>query len=220
MKCNYCNTEIEGSYYEDSWGHVIHPEHIKSSTRCGSCLNIVMPNSSPRPKVLLDGRVICGNCLSEAILEEWQMMKCFQAVYEFYKMGHIHFSENKINYELVEATSLPSDAFGQVLFIDGSYLIKILRGLNKTICCGIISHELMHVHLKELGIELSLQEEEGICEIANYCALKMVGTKHAQSRIKSMEDNEDVIYGVGFRLMKERVKRYGSIQKYLQTLKC
>lgn len=218
MKCDYCNTEIFGNYCYDSWGNKIHQKHINEIIRCGSCSNIVIPNSTPRPKTLRDKRVICGKCLIDSILEDIQMMKCVNAVYEFYKSGNIIFPNERIKYKLIDAISMPNNTLGQMLYMGNSYIISILLGLNKTIFCGVLTHELMHVHLRELGIRLSLQEEEGLCEVAKFFALKMFSTRHANTQIENMEVNNNVVYGDGFRLMKEKIKQHGSFQKYLQTL--
>lgn len=221
MKCDYCNLEVNGQYYIDSWGHNFHCEHLSEAKVCGSCGSIVIPTSTPRPVRLVDGRSICGNCSTDAIQNVWQMNRCINAVYEFYKRAKISFPQQKIKFTLVNENDIAKNALGFTSSIGNKYTVKLLLGLNKTIMCSVITHELMHIHLHQIDVVdlLTKQENEGVCEVASFFSLKMFSSKHADTQIKRMEANTDNIYGDGFRIMRDRIKSFGSIQNYLQTLK-
>lgn len=217
MKCDFCNKDIVGQYLIDSWGQKYHLHHSGDANHCGSCTNIVIYSKTPKPKKLIDGRVICSHCLKDSILNDNQMTLCVNAVYKFYKMGGIVFPEDNIRFKLVYSFRLGENTLGRMDFDGERYTIKMLKGLNKTLFCGVLSHELMHVLINELQIIFEMYESEGLCELAKYFALKMFDSKYAESWIESMEANPDPIYGEGFRIMKERIKQHKSIQNYLKT---
>lgn len=217
MKCDFCNKDIDGQYLIDSWGQKFHPQHFDEAHRCGSCTNIIIHNMTPKPKKLFDGREICSHCLKDSILNDNQMALCVDAVYKFYKMGGIVFPENNIRFKFVYSFNLGENTLGRMDFNGDKYTVSMLKGLNKTLFCGVLTHELMHVLINELQINFEMYESEGLCELAKYFALKMFDSKHAETWIKSMETNPDPIYGEGFRVMKERVRQHKSIQNYLKT---
>lgn len=215
MRCDYCSQYLSGTYLINFWGDKFHENHDKVGAHCKSCTSLIMPNSGSY--IMEDGSKICSHCLPEAILDIIQMERCIKAVFQFYKMGDIYFQEDLIEFKLVLDNQLPKKVLGEYTYLDGRYTIKILKGLSKTIFCGVLTHELMHVYLKMLNINILLPEEEGLCEVARYFALKTIGGQLSNAYLHAMEKSEDPIYGYGFKLIRKRIIAMGgSMQKYIE----
>lgn len=222
MNCCVCNTAFlpYETYLLDSWGNRFHEYH-KEEKKCGSCGCIAFGNTLN----LTDGRTICIHCKNEAIISEDAMCKCYDAVIKFYQMGNIQVPLEKIELRLNNVHKQPSGTRGHVFsYPKISYKIDMLKGLNKTIFCGVLAHELMHVVIYEKGLntQLNKKESEGLCELSAFFAYRLFNTPTvtptATVAIKQLENNKDPVYGDGFRMMRDRVKKVGSLQKYLGIL--
>jgi len=216
MNCDYCFKPINGIYHYDIWGNNFHPKHIKKGEICKSCSCLIMPLQQTLK--LDDGSQICKNCLPQSVLNNNQLDKCVKAVHKFYGMGKLFFNSIQINYQLVTDNNLSKDILGQYILSDNKYEIWIKKGLNKTVICGVLAHELMHVYLNLNNLKFSLQEEEGLCEVARYFTLKTIGDNLSKTLINIMEASDDPIYDHGFRLMRSRIiNQGGNIQNFLKT---
>ncbi len=219
-KCDYCQGQIVGGeYYSiDMWGQKYHTHHHHSNNGfCSCCQSLLMPGKASL--AIGVNTKICNYCKSEAILGVKQFQKCIQAVIEFYKLGEISLPTNRVEFELKEMEDLPFGVRGQVVFNGYNYKVQMARGLSKTVFCGILTHELMHIVLIEGGFEFSHQETEGLCELASFFAYQFISDHVSKEWIERMKKSPDPVYGEGFRIMMKRVKPYGSLQKYLNSVK-
>jgi len=85
--------------------------------------------------------------------------------------------------------------------------VLILHGLPREHFAATAAHELGHVWLltnRVLG--LPSIDEEGLCELCQYLWLKQRKGPRAEYRIRSMEQNDDPVYGDGFRLARNAVE--------------
>ncbi len=220
MICDYCNKHILGEYVIDMWGQKYHAFHHCKAVKCGCCSCIILPTTFSSSMKLNDRRRICANCSKDAIVSNDQLDLCVKALFRFYEMGNIKLPVNNIRINLVSCQELPNKGLGEVTtnFIN-SYHIKILQGLNKTLTCGVLAHELMHIVLIEGQYKFSHIETEGLCELASYFSYKKMNTDIASKWIERMEQNTDPVYGDGFRIMKSRVQKYKSLQQFLSSYK-
>ncbi|MCB0536008.1 MAG: hypothetical protein KDE33_00630 [Bacteroidetes bacterium] len=219
-KCDYCQGQIVGGeYYSiDMWGQKYHTHHhFTANSTCSCCQGLLIPG-----KDFLSIGVntkICFYCKSEAILTWSQFQKCIRAVSDFYMMGEIYLPSDKVEYELKEMEELPTGVRGQVVFNGQNYKVQMARGLSKTVFCGILTHELMHIVLIERGFDFSHQETEGLCELASFFAYQFMSNHVSNEWIERMKKSPDPVYGEGFRIMMNRVKPYGSLQNFLNSVK-
>jgi len=220
--CEYCKKRITGQYITDSWGLHFHQSCLAKCHICGSCNRNIFGPMLSEAILLKDNRYICHQCIREGlILKESQMMKCVKAVYYFFNQADIILPINNIRYKLVDANVLQKKVTGSVTKYsknsNNSYEISMLEGLNKTIFCAVLAHELMHVHIYEKELILNSLETEGLCELVSYFTYKRINNSIAKHQINVMDLNPDPIYGQGYRLMKEKVKPFSSIQGYLKS---
>ena len=74
---------------------------------------------------------------------------------------------------------------------------------------SVLAHELLHTWLNQNEIKMSTQETEGFCNLGSYLVLSKANTKHASILFRSMIENPDINYGVGFRNMLKDLGKKG-----------
>jgi len=97
--------------------------------------------------------------------------------------------------------------------------VSVLRGLPEEHFSAIAAHEFGHVWLFENGFgDLPRKVEEGICELFKYIWLRYQGTAAAHRRIKLMFNNNDPVYGDGFRAAYRswQGRSFGELLKHLK----
>jgi hypothetical protein len=78
--------------------------------------------------------------------------------------------------------------------------ILILHGLPQEHFSAIAAHELCHSYLFANAFpKLEPLVEEGVCELASHLWLMRQKTPEAAFRLRLMENNDDPIYGEGYR---------------------
>ena len=78
--------------------------------------------------------------------------------------------------------------------------ILILFGLPREHFAAVAAHELMHTYLFMHAFPpLEPLIEEGLCELAEFLWLQAQNTPESAYRLKLMQDNDDPVYGAGFR---------------------
>lgn len=89
--------------------------------------------------------------------------------------------------------------------------VLVLDGMSPLLSKSVLAHELGHVWIFQhhANQRITLQENEGFCELLSYYILKYDGSLEAQSNIIQMNESPDPIYGVGFRMMHERLHKMG-----------
>ena len=88
--------------------------------------------------------------------------------------------------------------------------IAILRGLPQILFCAVVAHEVGHAWLRAMGIdELKPIEEEGFCELLAYSWLREESTLDREFYAGQIANNDDVVYGDGFRHLRALYRVYG-----------
>jgi hypothetical protein len=89
--------------------------------------------------------------------------------------------------------------------------IFILEGLPAMEFASCVAHECMHAWLAQNGYRTGIdpQVEEGLCQVVSYRWLRDQADPRARLVRENIELDPDPVYGDGFRLVKESVRRYG-----------
>ena len=88
--------------------------------------------------------------------------------------------------------------------------ILILGGFSVPIFQRHLAKELCHVWIHQQGNhELNRIFEEGSCEAISFIAVYEIGSPEAAMIMRSIEHNPDTIYGVGFRSVRDYVRKHG-----------
>ena len=88
--------------------------------------------------------------------------------------------------------------------------ILLQSGLSVPVFQRHLVHELCHIWVRRQGnFELDRIFEEGSCEALSFIAVYEIGSHDAARIMSSIENNPDVIYGNGFRLVRDYIKQHG-----------
>ena len=138
----------------------------------------------------------------ETDLNNWAMIVDYWD--EMNNSDHSDYEDNPIG--LAKMT-----AQGSVRKMDS---ITIVYGLPKFHFCGIYAHEMGHawMWLNNYPDDISPQVKEGLCNLFEYLWLKQQHTPESKYLQYMMLQNQDRIYGNGFRLAQVKFKKYRLLQ--------
>jgi hypothetical protein len=194
---------------------------------CDCCHSLIIPNAYPIPKRLNDGRNICGYCLFDFVRDEQMLNKAYRQVLSVYHKAGIHLPLDRMELKLCKKGELHTATCNNPIgitrttktsFSKNRYVVEILS-TNYTYVVDTLAHELMHVVQDELNLKLDKQHSEGLCECAAYLVLQTIQSDVAKQLNLSKEQNPDTIYGDGFRLVKAKIIRAGSVQRFISHLR-
>ncbi|NVO03646.1 MAG: protein DA1 [Bacteroidetes bacterium] len=233
MKCDVCDKPIYGTYFIDPWGIKSHQVHDgQASERCFCCGRYISTYKSKASYMLSDGRIICDFCNANAVNNKESGKKAKEEVYSLFEKAKIILPKEKItvmiNDKIYAEKVLNRKSFFGLMTsshttngfrVTSEYQVNILSGLHKLMFNAVLGHELMHVYISEQKMNLTLIEEEGLCELISYFIYQASRTKFGQIEMEAMEKSQDPIYGEGFRMMKKMLDKKGSWENLLQSLR-
>lgn len=202
----------------DYWGNYFCYHHNQEYPRCFSCQRLVTPQFTRGGLTYPDGRVICNLCRkSEVVKPEKARMVADRVKYTLERQG-FDFSRFSVPLrfmqqdELIRAHAVfssqkPTGLTRTVSCVLGNHIVSktveeiiILYGLPEEHTASILAHELGHAWLVfEHFPELDSVIEEGFCELVDYLWLSAQNTVEAEFRIHIKMENQDPVYGAGFR---------------------
>ncbi|MFO1518774.1 MAG: hypothetical protein U1F57_03785 [bacterium] len=220
-ECCLCREPLSGRVAQDAWGNSAHLTHRISF--CGSCERILSPYSSGGAYQYSDGRLICGFCKKIAVTDSVEANRGRRKVLDLLeKAGFLGIPKN-VKIVLAHPRSLSAHARGRPTsgltlthFHFNNYKrsgtthqIGILHGLPKVEFEAVMAHELLHVWQHENGIHFSPMYAEGLCELGGFLVYSEDSSDLARHFLEKMKRNPDPVYGNGFRLMLEKLKKVG-----------
>lgn len=233
-RCAYCAKPLSGQYLVDHWGAKFCAIHEKEYRSCVFCGRLVEPSTqaAPRPTA----RVRCSLCQASAVESLDRARFLFQRVVDWvYKEG-LTYNQAKLRLDLVEAVAggqceeRPTDPHtlgttsGRVYAVLGIKVttavddVAIVRGLPATLFQAVTAHELGHVWLIDHGITgLPRWGEEGLCEVLAHRLLEQTGTPESHYHALNIEQNNDAVYGEGFRRARSLVDARG-FHRFIESL--
>ncbi len=236
LRCSLCGKAINGQYHEDFWGnktHIYHQDEYPSCEYCGRY--IAFEYGRPGEK-LGDGRIMCSRCLETAVGSHEEAKTLMEEARRHLAKHGIKVNTDDIPLGLLSKTDLNNqqghghiDPLGYANFFKKTRLgglitqtkseIFILDSLPRFRFIQTVAHELMHVWLFHHGQWDSDQKlVEGSCNLAAYLVLSEYDTPEAAYCVKSLIDDDDPVYGDGFRTMKNFTDTFG-VRKWLEYLK-
>jgi hypothetical protein len=235
LNCAICSKPILGKYLVDSNGRSCHESHNgRTSITCKCCYSLSDPNECIKYS---DGRRICKLCHLSAVNDPINGRISKQRVFTLFERANLVLPRERIQLSIIDLNFFRQNqgsysdnlvgltrintrySWGTWRQPKKHYEVYILSGLSHPIFLGVLAHELMHVYLSENDFNLSLMEEEGLCELINYFMLQCYSnSKLAKSHLDRMLNNPDPIYGDGFRMTMQRLENYSGIHELLQSL--
>lgn len=217
--CNVCGKMLHGEAYQDWSGNLACKEH--NACFCSSCGRYY----GSKAKEVVPGEWLCETCVNN-LPDKAGVEKTISYIRTFYKqqglevtshivlkgvttaqMAHLHSKQARGFVEL------PPDADG--------YHIVVRRYLSRAVLAMILSHELLHIWQFEHQIFPPDAICEGFCNLGSYLVMQSIHTPTAMGQIEMLNGDTDVVYGDGFRKMKEMYEQIGlaSVIAYMQSFK-
>lgn len=219
-KCSVCLQPMKKEFLQDAWGNRFCRIHRKKLPRCFSCQRIICDAITQGGKAYEDKRTVCNICFASAVNDQQQAVALVSQMRG--QMQHLGFpfKDEHIPFRLVDQKELKKyakrwkkdrptlgmaranrsvDSKGNIVERQFEEII-ILYGLPKEHFLSVAIHELCHAWLFFRCFDnLPTKVEEGICTLSEYLYLKTLDTKEAKVRLQIIMNNEDPIYGKGFR---------------------
>lgn len=222
LRCAVCGGVIQGQYIVDHWGNGYHMYHKGEVEECDFCMRFMTPDLAQGAVRFSDGRVLCRICHATSIKKLADARAIMgEVANHLRRFGldidtddvRLHLTGHKKMQELVE-----KNAHGLRGFTDyqeeknffgvtrhRQVDVYVLYGSPRVEMFATLAHELTHVWQFFNG---RLQSDpvllEGSCNYASYLVMRKVGTPEAEFVMQRLIEDNDPVYGDGFR----RVKRY------------
>ena len=224
--CSICLQPLDNTFSVDVWGNAFHTAHEQEGVFCHSCSRIISQGVTQGGYIYSDGRHLCSLCRLTAVNDDSVIQAAYLSVIsQFEKVGIIHIPTD-IPINLVELQKLNQKAgklshiklkgftridpvFNKISQPDNSFQIFILFGLPRIEFESVLAHELLHIWLHQNQIKLSLETEEGFCNLGRYLIYQNDHTQFATIHLQAMENDPDPIYGLEYRKMKTKLKQKG-----------
>lgn len=235
LRCDYCKQIIEGPYIVDYWGNNIHKSHKGNVGQCEYCGRYVSQELSKGSTIYADGREVCGYCSESPVMTFDEAYTLMAEVRDILEEEGINLSTDHLALYLIDRVRMQelspprgknAQAFTYFeqekrlygLLSRKDFKIYILDRLPRIEFIATIAHELMHVWLGEHA-DFSMDQTlaEGSCNYAAFLVLRRYDDD-AKYAIDKMVNDEDPVYGVGFRSTALYAEKVGH-KKWLSYLR-
>jgi hypothetical protein len=225
-RCALCEGVIQGEYLFDFWGNTYHLSHRKETQACGYCGRFIAPHTTGGGVCYSDGRYICNICRESAVTEKNDALKLMAEVARYLRFYGMNVELGEIELHVVGLQTMQTRSgrgsyrlTGFTDFEENKSLfgiatkrridVYLLYGMPKIDVVSTLAHELAHVWQFTAGrLNNDRAFAEGSCNYAAYLALQHYKGKTAQYAVANLINDENDIYGDGFR----RVKRYAETE--------
>lgn len=230
-RCAIGGEILKSAYLITAWGEPFCAQHEKALPKCYSCGRPICDRMTGGGVRYGDGRTMCNLCKRTSVDELRAGQRLLDAVRA--NLGRLGINTGTVNIQLRlaeqgELERQSNRSYGRkpagmahhsTVSQDGVIIqrnvdgISILHGLPREHFESIAAHELMHVHLFVNAYpEMQPVVEEGLCELAEFLWLQRQKTKAAEVRLMSMQQNEDPVYGDGYRAARTVYDRMGLVK--------
>ncbi|MEN8193508.1 MAG: protein DA1 [Bacteroidota bacterium] len=237
-KCAVCLKPLTGKYLTDLYDLKYHNYHENELHRCDNCNMLISQNTTKGGVQYSDGRNICNNCKNKAVSTNTEYERSLKKIIRSLRNYRLEISLENVKVHAVDRNKLKqvsntkysnsARGYCQTTVLKSSSEIRrshdiyILDRVPAKYIEATLAHELMHVWINEnIDHKLSTQLEEGSCNYISYTYLKSDYSEDAQNIIKQMKEDQDPIYGEGFRKVYKNFngKYLTELLKYLKNHK-
>jgi len=234
--CGLCRAEISGQYMFNSWGDTVCAVHVGEYPSCEYCDRLVAPQLTGPGVQYDDGRHVCGVCESNAVTEAADVRLLLDSVKQMLAAWGIT-SDRELELVTIDKTrmldvnsELGQEAwaytdFKQTVSFFGLWKserirIYVLSRMPRVILRSVLAHEFMHVWLfTHAPLDMDPTLCEGSCEYAGRLVLSGLKDPYVEFLDEAQEKSDDLVYGVGFRSVRDYIRRVGAAAwlDYLRT---
>jgi hypothetical protein len=225
-RCAICYGVITGEYLIDFWGNTCHPSHRDETHECEYCGRFIAPRITGGGVRYSDGRYICNICRDSAVTTRDEALLILSEVarhmVEFgmvINLGEIDLhvvglkemqeKSGKGSYRLTGFTDFEETKSLFGVLSTRRIDVYLLYGMPRVDAVSTVAHELAHVWQFVAGqLKNDQAFAEGSCNYVSYLVLQNYGGMATDYVVANLADDENKIYGEGFR----RVKRYAEAE--------
>lgn len=221
-KCALCHKPITGQVLVDSWGNKCCKRH-EGDPQCFSCGRMIGQNLTGGGVRYKDGRIVCKICRNTAIDSDDVAQKVFTGVQQtlaqtldldlgidgptLHLVDQVELDRaSPMKRSEIHSAGLTLTELITINRAESKRSIKgilALAGLPEEHLATVLAHELGHAWLFMSRFpKLPKKVEEGICVLFEAFWLQNLDTPEAAYRLRMLEENEDPIYGKGYRQAK------------------
>ena len=220
INCDICKQNINDNYFKDAWGNIYHSYHKKDGNFCNTCSRMISVRLTGGGFQFNDGRYMCRLCETSIINSERDKLKSIDSVIKLLNNKGIDISSNGVEVSLVDRKTLQESIIHQTnhnketikaitILNNNRYAINILWGLTDLEFKSVLAHELLHVWIDYNNIRLNEGKLEGFCNLGSAMVYKNYNNQLAKVLIRAMENNDDPIYGKGYKYMDSMLEIHG-----------
>ena len=222
LRCTVCDGIVSGQYILDYWGNAYHSEHQNEVPTCDFCSRFATNDLFDTGIMFKDGRFLCGICRPSAVENVGDAHALVEDVAARLRRFGMDTDVSSIRLHLVSRERMQrvtenrshglrgftdykeeKNLFGRV--VNREVCVYLLYGMPRIEMMATIAHELAHVWTFSQGrVKHDPALAEGSCNFASYLVLRNIGGDEAEYTIYMLENDEDEVYGEGFR----RVRHY------------
>jgi hypothetical protein len=224
-KCTVCNQGLLGTFLVDGWGNRFHGQHAT----CEHCGRAIGDRTSQGGRVYLDGRRVCGICISTQVRNDRDASPLIEDIRARLAAFGMNVPPEVAPFQLIDRGQLRSllnrSGMGAAN-VSGFTSVKtetrggkpvrterrvyVLYGMPRELFMGTVAHEFGHVWVSLMsGRKLDPAFEEGSC---NYLKAMMhldSTDPMAEHLLKVMQQDPDPAYGQGYRRVRRLVEARG-----------
>ncbi len=221
LRCDLCDEPLGEELRVGSWGEIYHPRHEDSVPHCDACGRLAVARLSGAPRACGDGRTLCGLCDANAVESGAQAEALLRDVCAAMGKRGIRVDAGRVELSPSDASEL-ADATGTSRRSRGVSVhgfdrrgwsgstIHALMPLPEAELRGVLAHELGHVWLSSIGLgDRPAWAVEGTCNLFQLWELERAPGALRDHLVEKLEQDDDEVYGVGFRRVRDAVERVG-----------
>lgn len=224
LRCAICTEPIGERFEYNLWGDTVHPFHAKQLQRCQYCNRLMCRQLTDGQREYADGRTLCGLCAADGVGDRAVALALLDSARTFLRSIGVRLRSD-FEFQLVRQDELALlgsvDMFGcaklreQVdglgLVLSSEIKVYALYGLPRPLLSAVLVHELMHVWQFENSPRKNDKSwSEGSCKYAEFLFLRQYSKPFAAVLLDGIVNDTDVVYGVGFRKVREFAEANGN----------
>ena len=233
-KCDICSKPLEGEFLIDFWKNKYHSYHQNNLPSCDSCNRLISQQLTNGGYEIDKNQEICSLCFLFLINKEEQIEDLDIEVRSTLKMaGIIGLPKVPITlvadqkelqrYSSQRNTNMKGFTSYNKTMLKGMKIreethIYILSNMHLVAFKAVLAHELLHVYLFLNDYELRSDIREGFCNLGSQLIFSTTNTNLSNYFLKSMYQNKDPDYGIGFLKMNKILEKQGW-ERLLEQLK-
>ena len=220
INCDICKQIIDNNYFQDAWGNKYHAYHKKDGNFCDTCSRMISVRLTGGGFQFNDGRYMCKLCEISIINSEKDRKQSIDSVVKLLNSKGIDITSNGIEISLVDKKTLQKSILhlsnhneetvkAITILKNGRYAINVLWGLTQIEFESVLAHELLHVWIDYNNIRLNEGKLEGFCNLGSAAVYKHYNNQLGRVLLQSMQNNDDPIYGRGYKYMDSMLQIHG-----------